>query len=405
MLDHLLSNEFFNTYFHYIMGAGVIILGLIVGSVVVSILARLLDGAAATSEEKAKNNALVAKIHFPINLVFLVLSVYVVHKLGDFPKEFEPYLLHVLKAVLDIAFFMTLYHFAGAVVLAKLFRGIGINVNDTVKVLLADLVKVVVAVLGVVTVLGNFNINIGPVLGGLTVLTSAVALAAKDSIQGFIGSLTVVLEGKFKEGDWIKMGDLQGFVENIGVRTTTIRGFDRTLTTVPNDAFTSGAITNFSRINNWEINVQVVLSYKSTQRQLENIVMRYRDWLGNNPDIESDPKKAVIAVRINDLTDRGFNLFLFFYTKTNQWLEYMRVREQCMLQLVKIIEEEGTALAYPTQSIMVDNGSISAPKRGAASELSSKTIPAKAEPKLAAPKKAAAVTKTKAPVTKGKTQG
>src|SRR5690606_5154410 len=141
--------------------------------------------------------------------------------------------------------FMTLYHFAGAVVLAKLFKGIGITVNDTIKELLADVVKVVVAILGVVTVLGNFNINIGPVLGGLTVLTSAVALAAKDSIQGLIGSLTVVLEGKFKEGDWIKQGELQGFVENIGIRTTSVRGFDRTLTIVPNDAFTSGAVTNF----------------------------------------------------------------------------------------------------------------------------------------------------------------
>lgn len=115
---------------------------------------------------------------------------------------------------------------------------------------MANAVKLVIAVLGVITVLGNFNINIGPVLGGLTVLTSAIALAAKDSIQGFIGSLTVVLEGKFKEGDWIKMGDLQGFVENIGIRTTSIRGFDRTLTVIPNDAFVASSITNFSRTTN-----------------------------------------------------------------------------------------------------------------------------------------------------------
>jgi MscS family membrane protein len=398
MLDYLLSKGFYNTYFHYIMGAGVIILGFVVGSVVVSILARLLDGSAATPDERAKNRELVAKIHFPINLVFLVLAIYVVHKLGDFPKQFEPYLLHAIKAVLDIAFFMTLYHFAGAVVLARLFRGIGINVNDTVKVLLADLVKVVVAVLGVVTVLGNFNINIGPVLGGLTVLTSAVALAAKDSIQGLIGSLTVVLEGKFKEGDWIKMGDLQGFVENIGIRTTTIRGFDRTLTTVPNDTFTSGSVTNFSRINNWEINVQVVLSYKSSQRQLENIVMRYRDWLGNNPDIESDPKKAVMAVRINDLTDHGFNLFLFFYTKTNQWLEYMRVREQCMLQLVKIIEEEGTSLAYPTQAVLLDN--VPTPKKIAAGESNAKSVTIKSTEKVVSKKSDAAKAKAASARTK-----
>jgi MscS family membrane protein len=326
---------------------------------------------------------LVGKIRFPINLVFLVCAIYVVHKLGDYPKEFEPYLLHSIKAVLDIAFFMVLYHFAGAFVLTRLFNGFGIVVNDTVKVLLSDLVKVVIAILGVVTVLGNFNINIGPVLGGLTVLTSAVALAAKDSIQGLIGSLTVVLEGKLKKGDWIKMGELQGFVEDIGIRTTSVRGFDSTLTVVPNDAFISGSITNFSRINNWEINVQVVLSYKSTQRQLEAIVMRYREWLINCPDIESDPKKAIILVRVNDLTDHGFNLFLFFYTKTNEWPEYMRVREQCMFQLMKIIEDEGTSIAYPTQSIIMDSASGSFPKKAVGE---SDMTMVKSETKPSAPK-------------------
>jgi MscS family membrane protein len=158
------------------------------------------------------------------------------------------------------------------------------------------------------------------------------------------------------------LGELQGFVENIGIRTTSVRGFDRTLTIVPNDTFTSGAVTNFSRINNWEINTQVVVAYNSTQRQLENIVARYREWLINNPDIESDPKKAVMVVRINDLTDHGFNLFLFFYAKTNQWIEHMRVREQCMLQLVRIIEEEGTSIAYPTRSVLLNEAVTSSAK-------------------------------------------
>lgn len=356
MSEHLLNKEFYQTHSHYVAGVVIIILGVIVAKIVVSILAGLLNHSAATSEDRDKNKALLAKIHFPIYLVFLVFAIYIVHKLGDFPRSFEPYLERIIKVVLDIAFFMVLYYFSGALVIARLFNGLGIMVNDTIKQLIGDIVKVAIAILGVVTVLGNFNINIGPVLGGLTLLTSAVALAAKDSIQGLIGSLTVVLEGKFKEGDWIKLGELQGFVENIGIRTTSIRGFDRTLTVVPNDAFSAGVITNFSRVTNWEVNVQVVLSYKSTQRQLENIVMRYRDWLGNNPDVESDIKKAIMAVRINDLTDHGFNLFLLFYTKTHQWLEYMRVREQCMLQLIKIIEEEGTSLAYPTRSVFLDSG-------------------------------------------------
>jgi MscS family membrane protein len=256
---------------------------------------------------------------------------------------------------------MTVYHFLGALVLTRLFNGFGLTINDTVKELLANAVKIVIAVLGVVTVLGNFNVNIGPILGGLTLLTSAVALAAKDSIQGLIGSLTVVLEGKFKEGDWIKMGELQGFVENIGIRTTSVRGFDRTLTTVPNDAFVAASVTNFSSITNWEVKEDIVLAHTSTQEQLEKIVANFRDWLVSNPDIEADPKKAIMVIRVSNLVQHGFSLLVMFYTKTNQWPEHVRVREQCMFQLLKIVEEAGTSFAHPTHKVLLD-GNLSVDK-------------------------------------------
>ncbi|QOL19834.1 mechanosensitive ion channel family protein [Candidatus Bodocaedibacter vickermanii] len=353
MLENLLGKEFYNAYFHYIVGVCILILGVVVANIIVVILRDLLTHEGATPEDKTKVVKLVSKIHFPINLVFIALSIYVVHKLGDFPAKFEPYLLQCVKTTLDISFFMTVYHFVGALVLTRLFKGFGLTINDTIKELLANAVKIVIAVLGVVTVLGNFNINIGPILGGLTLLTTAVALAAKDSIQGLIGSLTVVLEGKFKEGDWVKMGELQGFVENIGIRTTTIRGFDRTLTTVPNDAFVAASVTNFSRITNWEVKEEFVLAHTSTQEQLEKIVASFSEWLANNPDVEADPKKAIILVRVSNLVQHGFNLLVMFYAKTNQWPEHVRVREQCMFQLLKIIEDAGTSLAHPLHTVFL----------------------------------------------------
>ena len=389
MLENLLGKEFYNAYFHYIVGVGILILGVVIANVIVVVLRDLLTHEGATPEDKTKVVRLVSKIHFPINLVFIALSIYVVHKLGDFPAEFEPYLLQGVKTILDISFFMTVYHFMGALVLTRLFTGFGLTINDTVKELVANAVKIVIAVLGVVTVLGNFNINIGPILGGLTLLTSAVALAAKDSIQGLIGSLTVVLEGKFKEGDWIKMSELQGFVENIGIRTTSIRGLDRTLTVVPNDAFAASAITNLSRITNWQVKEEFILARTATQEQLEKIVASYRDWLANSSDVEADPKKAIIVVRVSNLVQHGFNLLVMFYTKTNQWPEHVRVREQSMFQLLKIVEEMGTSFAHPVHSVLLeDNASLDKVKKIAGAAAAKKPALTKPETvkKPAAPK-------------------
>lgn len=404
MLEHLLGHEIYTKNFHFIVGGGIIIFGLIVANILASIFAGLISKGDLTPEQRIEHKKIIGRIRFPINLLALVIAIYVVHRLGDFPKEWEPYLWHGVKVVVHASLFMSLYHIAGAVVIARIFDGLGLTTNNTIKELVTNSIRLTIAILGAVVVLGNLDINIGPVLGGLTLFGSAVALAAKDSIQSLIGSLTVIMEGKFKEGDWVKMGELQGFVENIGIRTISIRGLDHTVTVLPNDTFAAAAITNLSRVSNWQVNFQVALSYKSTPRQLENIVMRYRDWLINNPDIESDPKKAILVVRVNDLTDRGYNLFLAFFTKTTQWAEHMRVREQCVLQLVKIIEEEGTSLAYPTRSILLENqpaGSthkkaVSLPASGTMNKVTAPV--AKAAPSVttaAAPTKKPAAKKTK----------
>lgn len=358
MLDNILGKEFYNAYFHYIVGVCILILGVVIANIIVAVLNDLLTHKEANSEDKAKVAKLMSRIHLPINLAFLALAIYVVHKLGDFPAVVEPYLLVGLNTVLDVSFFMTLYHFLGALVVTRLFKGLGLDVTDTIKDLLSNVVKAVIAVLGVVIVLGNFNINIGPILGGLTLVTYAVAMAAKDSIQGIIGSLTVVLEGKFKEGDWIKMGELQGFVEKIGIRTTSIRGFDRTLTTVPNDAFVAASVSNFSRITHWEVKEEFVLAHTSTQAQLQNVVSRFHEWLSTNPDVVTDPSQALLLVRINNLVQHGFSLLVMFYTKTNLWPVHVGVREQAMFQLLKIVEEEGTSFAHPTHKVLLQDDAV-----------------------------------------------
>jgi MscS family membrane protein len=355
MLESLFGKEFYNAYFHYIVGVSILILGVFVGHLVVSILRSILIKESTTSEVKQNITSKMSKINMPVNLVFFSIAVYAVHKLGDFPREFDPYIWHSVKVVLDISFFMILYHFIGAAVYFLMSKISGDSINNSAEELISNAAKMVIAILGVVTVLGNFNINIGPVLGGLTVLTSAVALAARESIKGFMGSLTVILEGKFQQGDWIKIDDTQGFVEHIGIRATSIRGLDKTLTVIPNDKFVESSITNYSKTTHWAIHEEFILDHSATQHQLETIVSKYREWLINNPDIESDPKKAGLIVRIDNLEMHGFSLLLKFFTKTNLYPEHLRVREAAIFGLLKIVHEAGVKFAHATHHVLIQD--------------------------------------------------
>lgn len=216
-------------------------------------------------------------------------------------------------------------------------------------------IKVVVMFIGAAVILEIWGIAIGPLLAGLGLFGAAVALGAQDLFKNLIGGLTVIIEKRFNIGDWIKVeGVVEGVVEEIGFRSTKVRRFDKAPVHVPNSDLSDAVVTNFSRMTNRRIYWMIGVEYRATKDQLRLIRQEIEDYISNNDDFEKPPKVATF-VRIDSFNDSSIDIMIYCFTKTTDWGEWLKIKEEFALAIKEIVEDKaGAGFAFPSQSIYVE---------------------------------------------------
>ncbi len=334
-----------------ILGCTFLFLGLLLIKWIISATLRNIEASSVENVSipiKEESQRQIQKMKYPL-WISLIASTFYIMAIAEGKHDYIiTGIEKLLKVSLETSLFLVLYFYVDGFVIRVLFPKL--SLNEDAKELCVKIIRIILGSLGVLTLLNNLNINLGPLLGGLTMITTAIALAAKDIIQGILGSLTVLLENHLKTGDRICVDEVDGFVEKIDFRTTSIRGFDRSLTVIPNDALVSKKLTNFSKINNWEIKFNFALTHLTPVEKVEELLKKYREWLVKNPDIE-DEDKAFLVVNLFEWEDE-YRIMVFFYTKTNDWLTHVKVRQDALIFLIRLVEELGISLTKPIHAIV-----------------------------------------------------
>jgi MscS family membrane protein len=180
----------------------------------------------------------------------------------------------------------------------------------------------------------------------------AVALAAKDTVSNMFGGLTIFMDQTFTKGDWIETPFVEGTVESIGLRATKIRSFSKALITVPNAKLADAPVVNWSHMTHRRIKMTIGLEYGTTAAQLEAIVAKIRAYLAEHPDIAQDTTQMVHLVGFGD---SSINLNLYYFTKITDWLTWRDVVNANIIDIKKIVEDEGAAFAFPSRTVYVEN--------------------------------------------------
>ena len=212
--------------------------------------------------------------------------------------------------------------------------------------------KILIFILGAAAVLELWGIKIGPIIAGLGLFGVAVALGAQDLFKNLISGILVLVEKRFKMGDWILVeGTIEGIVEKIGFRSTTIRKFDKSLAIIPNFQFAENAVINVSQTTNWLISWIITLQYDTTVDQLKNIRDQIEKHIMENDDYD---KKIGLAVRVDKFSDSSIDMYVRCFTKTNSWNEWLKVKEKLAIEIKQIVEKNKASFAFPSQSIYVE---------------------------------------------------
>lgn len=191
-------------------------------------------------------------------------------------------------------------------------------------------------------------------VAGLGVGGLAFALAAQNTVENFIGSLNIYADRPVRVGELCRYGGAIGFVEAIGLRSTRIRGLDRTVTTVPNADFSKMQIINLSRRDRMLMRTTLGLRYETSEEQLRFVLAKLRELLVAHPRIAASPVRA----RFKSYGDSSLNVEIYAYVTTRDYNEFVAIREDVLLRMKGIVEEAGTGFAFPSRMVYQarDNG-------------------------------------------------
>ena len=303
--------------------------------------------------ETTLDDEILYVIQRPIALGMIILGFNVSFSFMKFSPDFSVMISHTMTTLTIALFAWVLYR------IIKLFESSNELISKRFKTdngitlakLLLSVLKTLVLVIAGINVLSTWGINITGFVASLGLVGMAFALAAKDTASNFFGSMVIFTDQPFKVGDWIKTNEVEGTIEAIGVRSTKVRTFARALVSVPNGNMANAAILNWSEMNKRQIKMTLGLTYDTTASQMKQVLKEMRELLKTDTDIHQE----TIYIHFTEFQDSALGIFCYFFTKTTNWGEYMAVRERINLDLMEIVEKNGAAFAFPSQSLYVES--------------------------------------------------
>ncbi|MDG2107002.1 MAG: mechanosensitive ion channel family protein [Gammaproteobacteria bacterium] len=213
--------------------------------------------------------------------------------------------------------------------------------------------KIIVIIITALTLMQEFGLSISGLLAFGGVGGLVIGLAAKDLLSNFFGGLMIFLDRPFKVGEFIKSPDrnIEGIVESIGWRLTVVRTFSKNVLYIPNSAFANIVVENATRMTNRRINQIIGIRYDDLDK-IPKIVDDVRIYLESHNDIDQSNKPTVY---FHSFSASSCDFFIRAFTKTKDWREFLKIKEQVLYKVSEIINNHNAAIAFPTMTIEMDN--------------------------------------------------
>jgi len=299
------------------------------------------------------DDTVVHVIEGPLKFLPVVLGFFVASSYISFSLELQNFIDLINRTLITIFIFWLLHQ------LVIPFSFIIKKFEDKISKPLVDWtlrgLKILIFILGVVAVLELWGIKVGPVIAGLGLFGVAVALGAQDLFKNLISGIMILMERRFTVGDVILVsGEVEGVVEQIGFRSTFVRRFDSTPVMVPNYKFAEQSVTNYSRRHHRRIRWLIGLEYKTTVDQLKNIRNEISNLIENNSNFAKNEMTSFF-VRVDSFSESSIDMLVQAFTITNDWGEYLKVKEDLAVKIIQIVEKNSTSFAFPSQSLYVES--------------------------------------------------
>lgn len=222
------------------------------------------------------------------------------------------------------------------------------NLDKNVVLTIQKTASTLIWILGVTMAIESMGVNIATLLTTLGIGGVAVALAAQDTVKNIIGGITVYIDRTFRIGDRIKVGSFDGFVEDIGMRSTRIRTLEGFLITIPNSQVVEGAVQNVSKEPSRKIALQLGLTYDTTPEKM----VQAMEILKKTPEVIKDIQKDVV-VSFTAFADSSLGITFAYFIRKNK--DFFAVQNDVNMYILREFNAAGLEFAFPSQTVYLAN--------------------------------------------------
>jgi MscS family membrane protein len=297
------------------------------------------------------DDKILSRIGGPMRLAWTLGLLYLVIPMMDLVGPAAGFMYKVLRAGVFLTFFWSLSRSAdivGQVILASPWS----VQRPEARPLLALAVragKIAVLVMAVIAVLSEMGYPVASLIAGLGIGGLAFALAAQKTVENVFGSISIGMDQPMREGEFVRVEDFVGTVEQIGLRSTRFRTLDRTMITIPNGKLADMRLETFAARDRIRFATTLSLVYSTTADQMRKILDEVEKLLRSQPKTWPDN----VVVRFKELSPSSLDIDVMCWFMTADYAEFTKIKQDLLLEVMAIIQRNGSSFAYPTQTLHV----------------------------------------------------
>lgn len=230
-----------------------------------------------------------------------------------------------------------------AVVMSKRATGVESRIDNLLISFFRTIMRIIVVLIGIVIIAENFDIKITGLVAGLGVGGIAIALAAQDTLGNFFGSLAVMFERPFRAGDFIKVGDIEGVVEDVGLRSTRLRTPLDSVVTVPNSTLAKSSVDNIGarRYRRWRTILSV--TYDTKPGNIDAFCEGLRELIRDREFLRQD----AFQIYLNDFSPQSLQVLVHVFFEAPDIDTELKARHQLALDILNLAEKIGVKFVHP----------------------------------------------------------
>ncbi|HEU0112244.1 MAG TPA: mechanosensitive ion channel domain-containing protein [Flavisolibacter sp.] len=344
-MNSFLDQVFFgNTLRDYIWVFGVILFVLLLNRFISKYLAILLSRLFKRGWKNFDQQKFVELIIIPLG-TFLVITVsFIALYRLTFPQElnFTLYKYTIQRILLTIGILIQIIAFIWLLlrIIDFIASVLEIKANQTPNqndnqliVFFRDFFKVILGIIGLMMILHfGFNYNISSLLTGLSIVGAAIALALRESLENLIASFVIFFDKPFTTGDNVKVQNINGTVERIGLRSTRVRTTEKSYVTVPNKQMVDSILDNVSLRSQIRGELNLLIGLETPSQKIDQLQTEVKAYLSSVPEIQN------FNVLFNDIRIQGYLLFMEYFTPPLPWNQFTAIRQQVNFFVLQTME-------------------------------------------------------------------